>query len=424
MQTIAFERVSARPSQAGSRIIRHASPTEQIYLSTGTTVVSRSRIAGAVSREQFEEAIACLEDRFEILRSAVRDGQFVERADGVSSVASWLSAETSSADGLYAILLNSRLDTRAQVYAVHVIAAADALDIFMLSSHSVTDATSLIELHACIAHICDGIVRGEVPMLQRQSFPRPIDAAVSENFGSHPADQAALHPDLHAGAFAQLPMRMAQGDRPVTHRLERVVLEADDVANISAAAHHNGSSVHSLLLAALALAIRDVSVDRPPQILVRSNVDLRRRLEPHVSTELVFSAITALVTQVCDLDRPLFAIARDIFQNVHEGMADGSIFREYLNYPLSFGAAQQPPVAISVSDMQAVAFRWPMTQLKATGFEYALGWLKKYPNVSVSIYEGRMVATIVYVEEFVDPAIIRAMAGNFVKLLISTCRSA
>jgi hypothetical protein len=48
--------------------------------------------------------------------------------------------------------------------------------------------------------------------------------------------------------------------------------------------------------------------------------------------------------------------------------------------PKAFGSPQQAPVALNISDMQLVAFRWPTEKLKVTGFEYALGWLKKFPN--------------------------------------------
>ena len=172
-----------------------------------------------------------------------------------------------------------------------------------------------------------------------------------------------------------------------------------------------------------AFAIREVAPYRPRQILMRSNVDLRRRLDPHVSTELVFSAISARVTPIADLDRPLFEIARQIFEDIHEACADGSVFREYINYPASFGSPQQAPIALSVSDMQTVRFRWPTERLKVTGFEYALGWQKKFPNVSVSVYDGKLVANVVYVEEFVEPAIMHAISERFVELITTACRS-
>jgi hypothetical protein len=152
---------------------------------------------------------------------------------------------------------------------------------------------------------------------------------------------------------------------------------------------------------------------------MRSNVDLRRRLEPHISTQLVFSAISARVTPITDLDLSLFEIAREIFEDIHVACADGSVFREYINYPTSFGSPQQAPVALSVSDMQNVIFRWPMRQLSVKGFEYALGWQKTFPNVSVSVYEGTLVANIVYVEEFIDLKVMRTISESFVKLLAS-----
>jgi hypothetical protein len=42
--------------------------------------------------------------------------------------------------------------------------------------------------------------------------------------------------------------------------------------------------------------------------------------------------------------------------------------------------------------------------------------------VSVSIYEGRLIANIVYVEEFIAPQTMKAVAERFVGILASACR--
>lgn len=420
MQNISSTRTSQGQLHATRRIYRQASPTEMIYIATGTIVVSRSSIAGAISRDRFDTAIAYLEARYGILRSVVEDGRFMERVDDRSAVEAWLSSDTCTADALYATLLNAGLDTRVRIYSIHVIFDDDGLDVFMLSSHAITDATSLIELHSCLAHMCDCVVRGVAPVLEEQPFPSPVDAAVAQSLASPAADRGS-DPGSYSGVFAEIPMRAPYDGRPVSHRLERVVIKADDVHRISTASHAHGSSVHSLLLAAFALAIRDQAEGRPRQILMRSSVDMRRRLEPHISTELVFSAITGHITPIPDLDRPLLEIAKLVFRDIHEGVADGRIFDDYVNYPKAFGSPQQSPVALNISDMQVVRFHWPTERLKVTGFEYALGWLKKFPNVSVSVYDGTLIANIVYVEEFVEPVVMRAISESFLKILASAC---
>jgi hypothetical protein len=48
-----------------------------------------------------------------------------------------------------------------------------------------------------------------------------------------------------------------------------------------------------------------------------------------------------------------------------------------------------------------------------------LGWIKRFPNVSVSVYDGTLIANIVYVEEFATPATIRAISDGFVRRLDS-----
>lgn len=403
---------------ADRRVYREASPTELIYIVTRMIVVSRSSISGTIGRAQFEAAVAHLEARYGILRSVVEDGHFVERIDDRSAVEAWLPADSYSVEALYAQLLNADLDTSKTLCAIHVIAADDALDVFMLTSHAITDATSLIELHSCLAHMCDCVVRGEAPALGAQPFPTPVDDAVSRSLAALGTDAP---PSSYSGEFAEIPMRARHDGGPMTHRLERVVIAADAMHRIKEASHATGSSVHSLLLAAFALAIRDVADGHPRQILMRSSVDMRRRLEPHVSPELVFTAITGHITPVPDLDRPMIEIAGFIFDDIHQGLANGSIFHDYINYPRAFGSPQQSPVAINVSDIQTVQFHWPVERLAVTGFEYALGWMKKFPNVSVSVYDGTLIANIVYVEEFANPTTIRAISDGFVRRLDSVC---
>ncbi|MFG1422869.1 phthiocerol/phthiodiolone dimycocerosyl transferase family protein [Roseixanthobacter liquoris] len=403
---------------ADRRVYREASPTELIYIATRMIVVSRSSICGTIDRAQFEAAVAHLETRYGILRSVVEDGHFVGRTDDRSAVEAWVPADRCSAETIYTQLLNADLDTGKTLYAIHVSAADDALDVFMLTSHAITDATSLIELHSCLAHMCDCVVRGEAPALGVQPFPTPVDHAVSCSLAALGTDAP---PSSYSGVFAEIPMHAPHDGGAVTHRLERVVIGADAMHRIKETSHANGASVHALLLAALALAIRDVADGHPRQILMRSSVDMRRRLEPHVSPELVFTAITGHITPIPDLDRPMVEIARFIFDDIHQGLANGSIFHDYVNYPRAFGSPQQSPVAINVSDIQTVQFHWPVERLAVTGFEYALGWMKKFPNVSVSVYDGTLIANIVYVEEFAAPTTIRAISDGFVRRLASVC---
>jgi hypothetical protein len=421
METLNCEQTSPVQLRPARRIYRQASPTELTYIKTGTNVVSRSRIAGTVRRDQFDKAVAYLESRYGILRAVVENRQFVERAEDFSPVQAWLPSDMYSADDVYARLLNAELDTRIRVYGIYVIAGDDTLDVFMHSAHAITDATSLVELHSCLAHFCDCVVRGVVPALEAQPFPDPVDAAVSQCLNSLQAG-CICNPPSWSGAFAEIPMRAPRDGRPLTHRLERTVINADDMHRIKAAAHAHGSSVHSLLLAAFALSISDVTRGGPRQILMRSNLDMRRRLEPHVPTELVFTAITGHITPIPNLDRPLFEIAKHVFQEIHEGIDNGLVFHDYLNYPKSYGSTTQPPVALNISDMQGVKFHWPTQKLTVTGFEYALGWTKTFPNVSISVYDGMLIANTVYVEEFVDPAIMRAISEQVVKRLIAACQ--
>ena len=74
-------------------------------------------------------------------------------------------------------------------------------------------------------------------------------------------------------------------------------------------------------------------------------------------------------------------------------------------------------MALNISDMGTIHYHAVSGPLRDSGFEYALGWLKQFPNVSVSIDNGRLVANTVYVEEFVAPPVMRQMSALVLRYL-------
>jgi hypothetical protein len=404
-----------------ARRFRQPSPTEQIYITTKTQVVSRSSVSGTISRAQFAEALAGLERRFVILRAAIDSGHFVEKPADAQTPLAWLDAATTTADELYDRLLDTPLDLSDSIYNVYVISRDDGFDIFLLTSHAVTDATSLVEIHAFLIYLCDCAVRGTLAAIAEQPFPETIDDAVDRCLAvlalGESATPAAPRPD-YSGAFLRLPtLPQAATTGMLTHRVNRLVIEPGEMAHVIAAAHRHAVSVHCLLAAAFARAIQEMADGDASRIIMRCSVDLRRRLEPHLSTELVFSAITAHATLVEDMSLSIFGIARCIHDDIQRSTADGRIFRDYQNYPKAFGTPQDMPAALNISDMGRVRFHTEITQLRPQGFDYATGWLKPYPNVSVTIFDGRLVANTAYVEEFTPSPVIARMAEGVLRHL-------
>ncbi len=402
---------------ATARRFREPSPTEAIYIKTETQVVSRSLIDGAITESQFRAALAHLEDAFVILRARIEAGHFVERAPDAPAPLRWLPAAEATAEAIYDDLLNAPLDLAAGIYTVTVLDHGHRFEIFMLSSHSVTDATSLVEIHSVLIYLCDCMVRGVEPAVAPQAFPEPIDDAVGRCLAALGLDERTIARSAVDGPFLHLPMLIAPdaaGGAPAPdnphHRVERFEIAPDAMRHVAAASHSHGVSVHALLAAAFARAIAALSGMAPGPILIRASVDLRRRLDPHVPVDLVFSAVTAHVTPIASTAAPIFEIARTIFDDFHGDTGEGRIFLDYQTYPKTFGETRHDPTAINISDMGAVAFHAAIETLKPTGFEYATGWMKRFPNVSISIFEGRLVATMTYVDAFIAPAVMRRLA--------------
>jgi hypothetical protein len=395
---------------------REPSATEAIYLKTGTQVISRSHVAGRVTPAQFATALAGLESRYVILRAAVRDGHFVELPADWPTQVSWLSG--TDADAVYETLLATRLDLAQGIYSATVLDQGDGFDIFLCTSHAVTDATSLVEIHAFLIYLCDCAVRGAAPAISEQAFPDDIDNAVErclEKLGDR-ATQARAQA-AHDGPYLRLPAFDTAAAGPFRYGLHRLVIPAAEMRHMIESAHAHHVSLHSLLAAAFALALRDLSAIAAPRLLLRSSIDLRRRLEPHLPVDLVLSAITGHVTPIEDLTGSIFEIGKRVFADIHEAAEDGRIFRDYENYPRAFGQLQEAPVAVNLSDMGVIAFHTEMQILRPTGFEYAAGLMKTYPNVSITIFEGQLVATIVYAAAFLAADTIVRLADGVVAQL-------
>ncbi len=394
---------------------REPSETELIYVRTQTQVISRTTLRGALSRDQFQTALAALELRFAILRAVIRDGHFLEKPAERMTPVHWLAGQAVSIDQLYNDLLDRQLNLHEGLYEAHVIDHGDSADIFLLTSHAVTDATALLELHACLAFLCDGAVRGATPNVVDQPFPQSIDDAVARCLTALGIDPAQRRPAADfEGDFLQLPEQADSATGAFTHALARIVLAPARMRLISDAGHAHGVSVHAMLTAAFALAVRDVATAPAPQILMRASIDMRRRLHPHVAVELVFSAVTAHISHVADMSGSIFDIARAIQADIRSGTADGRILEDYVHYPSSFGQMREAPVALNISDMGAVTLHFPMTTLKVAGFEYATGWRKRYPNVSVTIHQGRLVATLTYIPEIISPETMTRLSAGVV----------
>lgn len=390
---------------------RAPSATERIYLTTGTQVISRSTLAAAAGGAAPTAAVVAaalgdLEARYPILRAAVVEEHFVARPAGAPLPLNALPSGIAP-DAVYAALLGRRLDLPRSLYEAHLAETAEGVDVYLLSTHAVTDATALVDLHAHLAYLVDCRLRGVAAPQDEQAFPPDIDEAVDRGLAAHGLDPAGAAPALDlSGAFVTLPERSA-GPAERRYRLARFVVEPVDTRRVAAAAHAHGVSVHAVLVAAFALAIRDLAPAPAASILMRSSIDLRRRLEPHVHPGLVFSAVTGHVSRI-DLGRivggggggeqgaALVAVARDAFDDIHARTADGTIFYDYRTYPKSFGAAREAPVALNISDMGAIAPAFPLEAVRLAGFEYATALGKRYPNVSVAILDGRLVATIAY----------------------------
>lgn len=390
---------------------RAPSATERIYLTTGTQVISRSTLApapggAAVTGAIVAAALGDLEARYPILRAAVVEDHFVARPAGAPRPLHRLPAG-GDPDAAYAALIARRLDLVRGLYEAHVAETAEGVDVYLLSTHAITDATALVDLHTHLAFLVDCRVRGVSAPRDEQAFPPDIDAAVDAGLAAHGLDPAGAAPALDlSGAFVTLPERTA-GPAERRFRLERLVIEPEHTRHIAAAAHGHGVSVHAVLVAAFALAIRDLAPSPAASILMRSSIDLRRRLEPHIDPGLVFSAITGHVSRI-DLGgldgvggtgeqgAALAAVARAAFEDIHARTADGTIFYDYRTYPKSFGAAREAPVALNISDMGTIAPAFPIEAVRLAGFDYATALGKRYPNVSVAILDGRLVATIAY----------------------------
>jgi hypothetical protein len=395
---------------------RAVSPTETVYIRARTQVISHSAAAGAITPQQFQTALAALEAHFPILRAAIQDQDFIERAASSATPLVWLDRATHNLETLYQEALHRPLDLTASLYTIHVLADAAGFDILMLSSHAIADATALVTIHSSLLHFCDCAIRRVAPPADPQPFPESIDPTVEHCLAAltiprHPAPL----PNYSEPDCIRLP-RLGKPSTP-RYRMEQLVIEADSVAKIFAACHDHDVTLHSILTAAFAFAIRKLDGGPGRELLLRHTVDMRRRLEPHISCDLVFTAVTGHFTHTENMDQPIFTLARSIQTDIRGATADGRILQEYLNYPQSFGTPQTAPIAFNLSDMGVVSFHDEIAVLQPLGFDYATAIGQPFPNCSISIYGNRLVANTVYREDLIAPETMRALLKTVIETL-------
>jgi hypothetical protein len=391
-----------------SKIVRHQTAAEAIYFKTKTQVVSRSKVLGKISKINFMRAVYCLERKYPILGVSDELNNFILRENHCPSFITWSYA--SETQEVYTKLLNYDIDPALSLYHIEVVEDIDTFDIYMVTSHAIADAVSLMHLHQELVLFCDTVMQNISVNIEVQNIAAGIDAAVDLS------SKGPIMPNRaeYSGDFAKLKCLKVDDYQ---FCLKRMLLGSDKLQDIIATGKAHGVSLHSILVAAFALGLQELSPVKSCQILMRSSIDLRRRVRPTLSNNIICTAVTGHVTWIKNLNTNIIEIARFVSAEIKTSTANGSMFADYKEYASQFvNISKLKPIALNISDM-GVMHLCEHHHLRHLAFEYGAGLKTDYPNVSITINSSGLVANIVYIKHAIADDIVDKLSDLTLQIL-------
>lgn len=396
-------------SEHSLNILRADSESEAVYIKTHMQVVGRSTVKGFITKEQFAKALYYLEKKYPILCSVANEEALIKRSAESHEIVEWIYDSTP--EKIYEKLLNLSLDFCSSLYSMHVLVGENSFDIFTVTAHAITDATSIMMIHKDLIYFCECSIREITPEIIVQPVADSIDSAVDTSINTlknnHPVSQS------YSGDFLQLPSTSAEA---LFYCLKQIVIEEKTLAQAFQLCEEHQVSLHGVLVAAFSLAIQRLSHVKATQILMRSSIDLRRRVSPHIPNELILTAVTGHITHITNLTNNIFKIAKFVIDEIRNSTQDGTIFQDYKQYPQRFTLPQAFPIAANLSDMGKVDLLH-LESLEQTGFEYAAGWKKTCPNISITIYNNKLIANLVYIKHSINSDLIQQLGELVIEIM-------
>lgn len=388
--------------------MRKASVTESIFISSQTQVISRSTVSGSLDISSFYTGLRYLESKYEALRCCIlkqdNDFFFVHKPENATTKMIILDPADIAVDAVYRRLLGIKLDLAAELYRLYILQHGNLCEIFMLTSHAITDAQSLITLHGDLVCFLEQISLGILPQINLQPFAEDIDAIIARYLKSFDSTSVACFGNKEAPAVGLLHLRADNAlSSEVGHEFTQLLIEPLLLKHVLDCCHKKNISVHSLLTAVFAHAFRQIreedSVDE--HIIIRSSADLRRRIKPAVATNLIQTAATAY-TILLNTNNTLWDIANHVSDYIYQANRCNAIVYGHLEYCQNFAAvAIKQNYAINLSNIGSVP-KPKTNKLSMLGFEYALGWNKAAPSVSISTFANRMIINLTFLPRFIS----------------------
>ncbi|WP_405163267.1 hypothetical protein OG203_44605 [Nocardia sp. NBC_01499] len=251
--------------------IRPLAPTEAIYVGLGLFVGYSVRVRGQLGIAALSQAFAALRRVYPILGAHV-----VADDQGASIVNSSAPPVIRVFDGdVASVLYDTDLDAARAVCELHVVREGDRANVTLLIHHSIADGHHALAILAEFWSLYTDFVAGTaVPSRRRHGYPMSLEALYAER-GIDLADAAAA-----AAAPSDAPV----GDRQLIElSCLRCQLDEAQTAALVDFGHRHGTTINSLVSAAILLAIADVHEVPLTATAYAFLVELRSRLSPPVA---------------------------------------------------------------------------------------------------------------------------------------------
>lgn len=253
--------------------IRPLAPTEAVYVGLGLFVGYSVHVRGPLGIAALAQAFVALRRAYPILGSRLVVGE--QRAVIVASSSPPVIRVFD--DDVASVRYGTELDAARTVCELHVVREGERANVTLLIHHSVADGhhslAVLAEFWSLYTDFVGGMAR---PTVKRHEYPRSLEALYAER-GIGAADTRTT-------AFAPSDAPELDGGHHLVELADlRCQLDETQTAALIDFGHRQGTTINSLVSAAILLAIADVHEVPLPELPYAFLVELRSRISPPVA---------------------------------------------------------------------------------------------------------------------------------------------
>lgn len=289
--------------------------------------------------------------------------------------------------------------------------------------HAIADALSGINLHSNILEYCQEIINGSIPNINYIEALPSLEFLVNKTFQTPIEELISI---TNTSSISKL-----KSANQATH-LERMCklihkkLDLDSSQRLIKKCKEKGVSVHGAICSAMMFSLaKEIQINNHFQYFsCRSSVDMRRRLDPQISSENLSMLVSAL-TSIHEFthETTFWEVAKSVTEQIKERLKTSEIYTGVINYRKGaeylLAHPEATPFSIFVTNIGKVNIPKIYGSLILEEISYALSItvMGSVFGVAVSTFSEEIIFNFIFSSPLIEQETINSLIENTIEFL-------